>query len=157
MPNLYKLQAELLTDNKITPDEVGRIKAHIEQDGQLDYDDVSFLVNLLADAKEVCAEFDELFFPTLRQVLLEDGKIGFDEQYQLMKMIYTDGVVRESEREFLRDLCDSADEVTPEFKQLCETALNCPSTDWDVGGTPRQGPTKMETGRFRDDYDEHAV
>lgn len=138
MPNLYTLRGELLDDRKITPNEVDRIKAHIEEDGKLDYDDVSFLVSLLADAKEVCAEFDELFFPTLRQVLLEDGKIGFDEQYQLMKMIYSDGSVRESEREFLRDLCNSVDEVTPEFKQLCETAYNCPDTDWDVGGVPRE-------------------
>jgi uncharacterized tellurite resistance protein B-like protein len=139
VPNLYKLHAELLSDGKITADEVDTIKAHIEQDGQLDYDDVTFLVNLLADAKDVCPEFDALFFPTLRQVLLEDGRIGLDEQYQLMKMIYSDGSVRECERDFLRDLCDTADEVTPEFKQLCETALNCPETDWDVGGTPRQG------------------
>ena len=63
MANLYKLEQELLSDGRITKDEVGRIREQIESDGQLDYDDVIFLVNLVANAKDVCEEFDELFSP----------------------------------------------------------------------------------------------
>ena len=137
MANLYKLRSELLSDDKITFDEVNKIKAYIQQDGQLDYDDITFLVKLVADAKEVCPEFDVLFFPAMRRVLLADGKIGMDEQYQLLRMLYADGKVRESEKRFLQDLYNSVDEVTPEFEQLCETAMACPVSDWDVGGRAR--------------------
>ena len=134
MANLYKLQAELLNDGKITTNEVERIRSHVSADGKLDKDDVKFLVNLLSEAKEVCAEFDDLFFPVLREQMLSDGQIGLDEQFQLLKMLYSDGEVRQSEKDFLMGLYRDADNVTPEFKQLCETAFNCPETDWDVQG-----------------------
>lgn len=134
MPNLRRFQSELLNDGRITFDEVNKIKAHIESDGQLDHEDVKFLVELTSNAESVCPEFDNLFFPLLRAVLLEDGKIGLDEQYQLLRMLYADGHVREAEKRFIRDLYDSVDERTPEFEELCETALASPAKDWCVGG-----------------------
>ena len=135
MANLYKLERELLSDGRITQDEVGRIKEQIESDGKLDYDDVIFLVNLVANATDVCEEFDDLFFPAMRSILLADGEIGMDEQYQLLRMLYSDGNVRESEKAFLKDLYKSVDRITPEFRDLCDTAINAPSRNWDVGGS----------------------
>jgi hypothetical protein len=126
-----------LHDDKITANEVDRIKQHIAQDGKLDWDDVNFLVELLADANEVCSEFDDLFFPVLREVLLADGQVGLDEQFQLLRLLYADGNVRDSEKQFLKELHRDAENVTPEFTQLCETALECPASDWDLGGKPR--------------------
>ena len=134
MANLYKLKAELLNDGRITCDEVNKIKAYIERDGRLDYEDIAFLVELLVDAREVCQEFDELFFPVLRSAVLADGKIGMDEQYQLLRMLYADGKVRESEKRFLRELYDSVDEITPEFEELCRTAFDSPASEWGACG-----------------------
>ena len=135
MANLYNLERELLSDGRITQDEVGRIKEQIESDGKLDYDDVMFLVNLVANATDVCEEFDDLFFPAMRSILLADGEIGMDEQYQLLRMLYSDGNVRDSEKAFLKDLYKSVDRITPEFRDLCDTALNAPTRNWDVGGS----------------------
>ncbi|MDB4634580.1 TerB family tellurite resistance protein [Rubripirellula sp.] len=137
MANLFKLEQELLRDGRITKDEVSRIRDQIESDGKLDYDDVIFLVNLVANASDVCQELDDLFFPAMRTILLEDGVIGMDEQYQLLRMLYSDGNVRPSEKEFLKDLYKSVDQITPEFRELCDTALNSPATDWDTGGQKR--------------------
>jgi len=134
MANLYKLEQELLSDGRITKDEVGRIRKQIESDGKLDYDDVIFLVNLVANASDVCQEFDDLFFPAMRSILLADGVIGMDEQYQLLRMLYSDGNVRPSEKDFLKDLYKSVDQITPEFREVCDTALNSPATNWDTGG-----------------------
>ena len=92
------------------------------------------LVELLSDSVEVCPAFDDLFFPILRRVLLEDGEIGQDEQYMLLKMLYADGHVRESEREFLRELRRDATNVTPQFDTLCEIAFDAHPTEWDLGG-----------------------
>jgi hypothetical protein len=134
MANLYQMHAELLNDNKITPDEVSVIQRHIEQDGQLDLNDVKFLVGLLSSAEQVCPEFDELFFPVLRQVLLADGKITLDEHFYLLKMLYSDGHVRDSEREFLFELRDEVESVSPEFEALCDQILTVPARGWNLGG-----------------------
>ena len=134
MPNLHQLKSELLNDRKITVNEVAKIGVQIQRDGRLDLEDIKFMIDLLTEADEVCPEFDEILFLALRGVLLADGKITLDEQFQLLRMLYSDGSVRESEKQFLRELRDSVTETTPEFEQLCETALACPTTDWEVGG-----------------------
>lgn len=136
MARFDQLRAKVLQDRRITPDEVATIRQHIEQDGRLDLADVKLLVELLADADDVCGEFDDLFFPALREVLLEDGRILADEQFYLLKMLYSDGRVREREREFLREL---QRDVEPDaaFDRLCATAFACPEENWSVGGTPR--------------------
>jgi hypothetical protein len=95
------------------------------------------LVELLGEADKVCPEFDELFFPALRNIVLQDGRIGDDEQFYLLKMLYSDGHIRESEKRFLTELLRDAREVTSEFKALCETALSAHPTNWEVGGRAR--------------------
>ena len=137
MAGLYELQFKLLADRKITRDEVSLIEEQIRRDGRLDLDDVKFLVQLLADADEVCPEFDELFFPALKEVLLADGKIGLDEQFYLLKMLYSDGHLRDSERQFLKELRDEAHAITPEFEQLYATAMAAPAKNWSVEGVSR--------------------
>jgi len=134
--NLYETHAELLKDNKITADEVALIRDFIDEDGKLDLNDVKFLVGLLSSAEEVCPEFDELFFPVLKEVVLADGKIGMDEQFYLLKMLYSDGHVREREREFLREIRAELDEITPEFEQMYEQAMTVADRGWSVGGRP---------------------
>jgi hypothetical protein len=134
MPNLLKLREKLLPDGKITPPVVEKIRQHVQSHGPLDIDDARLLVELMKNADEICCEFDELFFPCLREIILRDGRVGLDEQFVLLQMLYADGRVRDSERRFLTDLYRSVNEVTPEFQRLCETALNCPDEDWELGG-----------------------
>jgi len=134
MANLYRLHAELLNDNKITDDEVAIINHQVESDGQLDLNDVKFLVGLLSSAEEVCPAFDDLFFPVLKDVLLADGKVTMDEHFYLLKMLYADGHVREQERQFLFELRGELDETTPEFDALCDQILTVPAKGWSLGG-----------------------
>ena len=134
MGQLHELRSQLLRDRRISGDEVEVIREYIRQDGQLDLDDVKFLVDLLSDAVEVSPEFDRLFFPVLKEVVLQDGKIGQDEQFYLMKMLYSDGHLRESERQFLQELQREADELSPQFQAMCDEALEAHATDWSVGG-----------------------
>ena len=134
MPGLSNLRSELLSDGNITDAEVALIRGHVEQDGQLDLEDVKFLVHLLSEANEVCPAFDKLFFATLKDVFLADGKIGQDEQFYILKMLYSDGVLRENEREFLQTLRREVAEVSPEFEAMCETAALARSENWSLGG-----------------------
>lgn len=134
MPGLNALRELILNDGRITENEVGVIRRYIQADSQLDLDDVKCLVQLLSEATEVCAAFDEVFFPALREVILEDGRVGPAEQFYLLKMLYSDGHIRPSEVQFLLELRESVTEVTPELEALCETALQAQETNWDVGG-----------------------
>ncbi len=139
MANLFHIHAQLLADNRITPDEVELIRQCIEEDGKLDLDDVKFLVGLLSSAEEVCPAFDDLFFPVLKEVLLADGKISMAEQFYLLKMLYSDGHVRDRERDFLFELRGELTEISPEFEALCDQIMTVPARGWNVGGTPRGG------------------
>lgn len=134
MAQLSELRSQLLTDGNITDAEVALIKGHVERDGNLDLDDVKFLVELLSEARQVCPAFDEFFFATLKEVFLADGEIGQDEQFYLLKMLYSDGVLRDNERNFLAQLRREVSQVSPEFEAMCETASLSPDTNWDVGG-----------------------
>jgi len=134
MGRLHEFRSELLRDGKITEDEVEVIRHYVQEDGKLDLDDLKLLVELLSEADEVCPAFDALFFPAAREVILADGRIGFDEQFYLLKMLYSDGCVRESEKEFLVELHREASEVTPEFEALVEEALDTHPSNWSVGG-----------------------
>jgi hypothetical protein len=134
MARLNEVLSGIVADKKITNDEVATIRTYIEQDGQLDLQDVKFLVELLSQAKEVCPAFDELFFPILKDVVLADGKIGRDEQFYLLKMLYADGNIRYSEKQFLVKLRAAATEVPEEFDELCSIAFAAHPTNWSIDG-----------------------
>ena len=137
MSGLFELRSQLLSDGRITNDEVEVIVDYIRRDGQLDLDDMKFLVELLSDAVEVCPAFDALFFPALKNIVLADGRIGQDEQFYLLKMLYSDGHIRDSEKQFLMELRQEATDVPPAFDALCEAALRADPKDWCVGGATR--------------------
>jgi hypothetical protein len=134
MSRLRDMQAELLRDGKITDEEVNVIRDYLRDKWSLDIEDVKFLVELLCDAREVAPEFDAVFFPALKEVILADGHVGLDEQFYLLKMLYSDKRVRESEKQFLRELRKEAKEITPEFENLCQEAFSAPAIGWSVGG-----------------------
>lgn len=135
MAELHQLLDHVLEHRKITDDEVQIIKEYILRDGKLDNEDVSFLVQLLTGASEVCPAFDALFFPVLKEVILKDGRIDQGEQFYLLKMIYGGNEIRESELRFLQQLGQEAQEVPAEFNEMCRMAAEAHPTQWDVEGS----------------------
>lgn len=134
MSKLNDLLNHVLEDRKITPNEAVIIQDFIAEDGQLNTDDVRFLVELLVNSDEVCDEFDALFFPVLKGVFLQDGRIDESEKYYLLKMIYGDGQIRPSELRFLEELRREAIELPADFDALIATATDAHPTQWEVGG-----------------------
>jgi hypothetical protein len=139
MARLHQQLDHILEDKRITPNEVQLIQDYIAEDGELDFADVRYLVELLAGANEVCPEFDDLFFPVLKSVLLEDGRIDSSEQYSLLKMLYSDGEIRPNELKFLMELRQEAREISAEFEELCKTAHEAHPTEWSLGGAAAGG------------------
>ena len=146
MARLYQMLDHILEDRRITSNEVRVIRDYMAEDGQLDLEDVRFLVELLSNAREVCPEFDELFFPVLKTVLLADGRMDQSEHFYLLKMIYGDGEIRPSELRFLQELRDEAQEVSPEFDELVRTAQKAHPTAWSLDGDEPSGSSLAGSG-----------
>ena len=53
----------------------------------------------------------------------------------LCDYIHQDGKLDLDDVRFLVELLCDANEVSPEFESLCETALQAHATSWDVGGS----------------------
>ncbi len=122
-----------LSDGRITESEVPLIEAEIRRDGRIDMEDVRLLVELYCNAKEYCASFESLFFQILEQVILEDEEIDPSEQYYLLKMVYSDRVVRDAEKQFLVRLRDRVIAIAPGFAELCDEAMLAQSCVSSVG------------------------
>ena len=57
-----------------------------------------------------------------------------DEHFYLLKMLYSDGHVRDCERQFLFELRDELEEVSAGIRDLCDQILTVPSRGWSLGG-----------------------
>ncbi len=134
MSAFHQFVSKILADKRIHETEVPRIREYLFQDGQLDMDDVRLLVELYCEADEYCPAFEQLFFSVLEEVFLVDGEIQPSEQFYLLKMIYSDRVIRDAERQFLHKLKGAARPTTPEFDALYDEAMQAHSTAWSVGG-----------------------
>ena len=134
MSAFHRFIEQRLADGQITADEVDKVREELAVDGQIDYDDVKLLVELYVQAKGTCEEFDDLFFEVLESVFLSDGQIDGYEQFFLLKMLYSDQVIRERERQFLQRLQSQLSAPSDEFAELCATALSASPTGWNVGG-----------------------
>ena len=134
MPRCRELLSTTLANQKIDDDEVGTIREQIYRDGHLDLEDVRLLIELYCEAREYPAAFETLFFDVLKKVFLADGEVTPEEQYHLLKMLYSDRVIRNRELEFLRELKREAKHVSPEFDTLCQNAFEAHPTNWNVGG-----------------------
>jgi hypothetical protein len=125
----------MLADREVRDTEVPQIREMLYEDDRLAVDDVKLLVELYCEAGQRAPAFEDLFFEVLESVLLEDGQVTPDEQYYLLKMLYSDRTVRERERKLLARLRKKVARSSPEFDALCQTALKASDTDWDLGGT----------------------
>lgn len=134
MSSFHQFVTEALADRLISEAEVRALETELFEDGRLDLDDVKLLVELYAGSEKRSPSFDKLFFSVMEKVLLEDGEIQLSEQFYLLKMLYSDREIRDSEREFLKRLQQKATRRAPEFDALCETAFKATSTNWCVGG-----------------------
>jgi len=126
--------SNILADRKITDEEVALLRDYLYRDEKLDLADVKLLVECYCQAQEYTPAFENLFLEVLERVMLADGEIDQAEQYYLLKMLYSDRVIRERERAFLLRLRSRLQRIAPDFEWLCQQALQAPSTNWDVGG-----------------------
>ena len=123
MRKFHQFISATLNDGRITEEEVPLIAAELQRDGRIDIEDVKLLTELYCNAREYCASFEQLFFDVFEHVILEDGELQPSEQYYLLKMLYSDRVIRNVEKEFLAKIRDRVSTIAPEFAELCDEAI----------------------------------
>jgi hypothetical protein len=134
MSSLHAFLSATLADRHIGDEELPLIRERLFADGELTLEDVKLLIELYCGSGEPSAAFSRLLFDVLEEVLLADGEISPSEQYYLLKLLYSDRVVRDAEREFLKKLRAGLIIRSPEFESLYQTAMQSPNRDWCVGG-----------------------
>lgn len=137
MSQFHQVVGAVLADGKINDQKAALVGEFIHADGRLDADDVKLLVELYCNADERSEAFDKLFFSVLEGVFLSDGQIQPSEEYYLLKLLYSDHEITETEREFLRQLRKQMPQRSASFERLFDTAMNSPSRNWCVGGVSR--------------------
>jgi uncharacterized membrane protein YebE (DUF533 family) len=115
--------AALLADGKIDETEVRLLRKELWEDGQIDPDEVKFLIDLrnLAQKKakgEVSEGFEKLFFKAITENVLKDGRIDAAEAGWLRTMLFADGKIDAGEYDFLKKLKKGATGTSPEFDAL---------------------------------------
>jgi len=126
MSSLRALKAQILVDGEdlvIDEADVARIRESLPSTGVIAREDLGVLTEMRAEARAVCAAFDQLFFPAFKKYILADGKISLEEQFLLLRVLYGGGGVDEAERQFLRELRRDALEVSPEFERIYAEAM----------------------------------
>jgi hypothetical protein len=134
MGRLNDFVATTIADRQVSDDELPLIRDQLYADGELTQDDVKVLIELYCGCDEPSPKFSRLLFSVLEEVLLADGEISPSEQYYLLKLLYSDRVVRDAERQFLKNLRAKLPRRSPEFEALYETAMGSPERNWSVGG-----------------------
>ena len=134
MSSYYEVVQHVLADRKIDDGELKLLCDHVYRKGTPNLDDVRLLVELYTGVPKLSAAFENFFYGVMKKVILADGEIQPGEQFYLLKVIYSDRVIRPRELEFLRELRREAKSVTPEFETLCQQAFQSPATNWDAGG-----------------------
>lgn len=119
---MAKLRTRVLSVNRITKTEVDLLRSHLLGNQNLGFEDVRLLVDLATQADQVCPEFDPILFPSLRSVMLEDGIISPEEQVLLMQL-FADRPLRMCELQFLAELYDDVETVTPALKSVFASSL----------------------------------
>jgi hypothetical protein len=136
MPSYHEVVQHILADQKIDAGELRLLCEHVYRNGTPNLDDVRLLVELYTGVAKPSEAFEDFFYGVLKKVILADGEIQPGEQFYLLKVIYSDRIIRPRELAFLRELRREAKQVTPDFEQLCQQAFEAPATNWSAGGAP---------------------
>jgi uncharacterized membrane protein YebE (DUF533 family) len=122
--------ATILADGVIDDSEVKALKKELWEDGQIDSDEVKFLIELRNAAQKkagkggtVNPKFENLFFQAITENVLKDGKIDTREANWLRSMLFADGKIDANEKKFMTGLKKKATKTSPAFDKLYQECM----------------------------------
>ena len=122
MPDWRLLARRLaLADDTIESQDARILKDEIVNKGKIEKDEFEFLIALRRDAKSVTAEYDDIVFRVLKQVLVKSGPITPQRTTWLRSFLAPKGTVTKRELEFLKDLRGATGDSSREFRDWCSS------------------------------------
>ena len=121
--------AALLADGVIDETEVKVLRKELWADGQIDRDEVEFLIELRNAAQKKAKKeplnpaFEKLFFKAVEENVLQDGRIDEEEARWLREMLFADKKIDDNEKKFLARIKKSAKSVSPAFDKLYQECM----------------------------------
>jgi len=138
MANLQQLMTDVLADGRIDGQAIERLRRELYADGKIDRAEADFLVELHKRVQRPTGPaWEHFFYQAIKDHVLADGSIDADETAWLRQLLWFDGEIDESERNFLHQLRGEAKQVSPEFEKLCEECLKAPIPARTSGGGNR--------------------
>lgn len=110
----------ILADGKIDGVETDLIRGGILDDGELDPDEVAFLLELRREAEEVHPEFLRFLQRVIKRAILKQGTITAPDVAWLRKLIFEERLTDAEDVVFLKGIAREAQSVSPEFVTLLE-------------------------------------
>ncbi|MBC7910080.1 MAG: TerB family tellurite resistance protein [Pyrinomonadaceae bacterium] len=117
------LKAVLLADGTLDATEAELLKKEILADNVVDQEEIDFLIELHNEAQSSSKEFNDLFYQSLKQNILEDGVIDEAEAKKLRELIFADGKVDDEEKELLQALKEGSKETSSAFNDLYDECM----------------------------------
>jgi hypothetical protein len=90
----HDLVRHILADRKIEDGELKLLCEYVHRNGAPSLDDVRLLVEIYSEVPDLSEAFENFFYGVLKKVILADGEIQPGEQFHLLKMIYSDRIIR---------------------------------------------------------------
>lgn len=124
MADWRKLALNLaLGDGKLDDREAKIIHKALLADGQLDRDEIEFLVEVKTQAQSVSPAFATFVCTVVKKVLLRDGVISDAEADWLRKFIISDRKLDAAEKKLLEEIRHEAKSVSAGFLKLYDMVM----------------------------------
>lgn len=110
----------ILSDGKVDGIDTDLIRGGILEDGEIDADEIEFLLELRREAEEVHPEFTRFLQRVIKRTLVAHGTITASDVRWLRTLIYEDKITDSEDVVFLKGIAREAQSVCPEFAALLE-------------------------------------
>ncbi len=134
MENLRVIEEQVIADNRVSSDELRRLREVLYADRKIDRNEADFLVVLHKRLRHRSRAFDQFVYNAIKRHLLADGRIDREETAWLRDMVFFNETLEDEERKFLGELKGEAQELSPEFETFLAEALKLPPEQRTSGG-----------------------
>jgi hypothetical protein len=126
LKELRQIGKEILSRGKVDSDHIESLGVALYAGGAVGRPAADFVVELHKRVQHPNPAFDHLFYRTLKDHVLVDGRVGDEEAKWLRRALLDDGPMKDEVRKFLHELKGEAAHAGPEFEALFAEVMKEP-------------------------------
>ena len=133
MLHLREIEKVILANGKVDSNRLEELRVALYAGGKVGRPAADFLVELHKRVQHPNPAFEHLFYQTIKDHVLVDGRVGAEEAAWLRRMLFTDGKIDDEERKFLHELKGEIQQVSQEFEVLYKESMKQPQEQHTSG------------------------